>query len=260
MLLTALLLLTLLLSVITDLRSRRIPNTLTLPLAAVALLAHTVTGGWTGFLFSFEGLLLGLALLIIPFAMGWMGGGDVKLLAAVGAVLGPQQVFIVALYMAVVGGVIAAAVLGKRHGIVAVIHNLAVALRTLFIALIYGWKVAFPGGFSANLSGAVDQSDTSGGVPVPARVTTRAAASPASAPAGIDTATWDTVAIATVTHKSAALDTATVAATLDTAALETAASDDSADSDEAIRPGQETYPYAVAIAIGTLLSMWVGQI
>ncbi|MFA7167005.1 MAG: prepilin peptidase, partial [Desulfoplanes sp.] len=52
-----------------------------------------------------SGLLIGVACLFIPFALGGMGAGDVKLMGAVGAVLGPLGVFISFVYTAMLGGV-----------------------------------------------------------------------------------------------------------------------------------------------------------
>ena len=73
----------------TDLRSQRIPNALTLPLAVLGLAYHALTAGVGGLWFSSVGLALGLGLMLAPFLFGVMGGGDVKLMAAVGAWIGP---------------------------------------------------------------------------------------------------------------------------------------------------------------------------
>jgi len=65
-----------------------------------------------------KGLGLGLLLLVVPFAMGGMGAGDVKLLGMVGAFQGPNFVFNCFLWMALIGGAIAIVVLirEKRLG------------------------------------------------------------------------------------------------------------------------------------------------
>ena len=92
---------------VTDLRSRRIPNVLTFGAAGAALVYGAVTGGWTGLGNAALGWLIGALAFIVPFALGGLGGGDVKLLAAIGAWLGPAGAIWVALYAGVAGGVMA---------------------------------------------------------------------------------------------------------------------------------------------------------
>src|SRR4029450_2877695 len=74
---------------ITDVRTRRIPNLLTFGAAIAALLFHVSTGGASGLITSAGGWMLGAALFFPVFALRGMGAGDVKLLAAVGAWVGP---------------------------------------------------------------------------------------------------------------------------------------------------------------------------
>lgn len=95
------------LAVIYDVRSRRIPNWIVFGGMAFALLYHLYLGGCSGFFFSLKGLLLGICLLILPFALGGMGAGDVKLLGMVGALKGSIFVFYSFLAMALWGGLIA---------------------------------------------------------------------------------------------------------------------------------------------------------
>ncbi len=75
-------------AVIIDLKERRIPNWLTLPSLVVGLAIQTARGGGEGLVTGLTGAVAGAALLAVPFALGWMGGGDMKLLAAVGAFMG----------------------------------------------------------------------------------------------------------------------------------------------------------------------------
>lgn len=102
-----------------DLRTRRIPNGLTLSAAAGGIFYHTLTGGLSGTLFSLQGLAVGLALLSIPFILGGLGGGDVKLLGAVGALKGTGFIVTAVLCTAVWGGLVAlvAILLTKRFEI-----------------------------------------------------------------------------------------------------------------------------------------------
>jgi prepilin peptidase CpaA len=90
-----------------DIRTRRIPNSLTFGAAAVAFSFFSATGGVTAFTVSLAGWGIGLALFLPFFLLGGMGAGDVKLLAAVGAWLGPRQVIWSGLYGALAGGVLA---------------------------------------------------------------------------------------------------------------------------------------------------------
>lgn len=122
------------LACIWDLRTRRIPNVLTFSSAACALLFHLVTGGWPAAAWSLGGYVLGAVLFFPMFALRGMGAGDVKLLAAVGAWVGPGQVAVAALATSIAGGVLGLAVaLGYGY------------LRTAFSnlgMLLTHWRVA----------------------------------------------------------------------------------------------------------------------
>jgi prepilin peptidase CpaA len=121
------------LACISDLRTRRIPNVLTFSAGAAALAFHLLTGGWSAAGWSIAGCLLGALLFFPMFALRGMGAGDVKLLAAVGAWLGPSQVAIAALATSIAGGVIAL-VVALGHG------YLTAACRNLWMLLMH-WRV-----------------------------------------------------------------------------------------------------------------------
>ncbi|HEU5182837.1 MAG TPA: prepilin peptidase [Candidatus Polarisedimenticolia bacterium] len=91
----------------TDLRSRRISNQLVLAGLAAGCFLNTLRGGWAALGWSLAGALLGLAIFLPFFALGGMGAGDVKLLACLGSILGPRDLFAVALVGALAGGVLA---------------------------------------------------------------------------------------------------------------------------------------------------------
>jgi prepilin peptidase CpaA len=90
-----------------DVRTRKIPNILTLGGALVIVLLHGYAGGWSAVGSSLAGWALGVALFSPFFALGGLGAGDVKLLGLVGACLGPLAAVWVALYTSIAGGVMA---------------------------------------------------------------------------------------------------------------------------------------------------------
>lgn len=94
---------------VTDLRSRRIPNWLVFPFLAAGLALSFAPASWhgIGIAQSLEGFGLGLLLFGILAMMGGMGMGDVKLCAAIGAWVGPQQLFFALVVTAVAGGIMA---------------------------------------------------------------------------------------------------------------------------------------------------------
>jgi prepilin peptidase CpaA len=91
----------------TDLRWSRIPNWLTFPAMGFALLAHAWVGGLQGALFSLAGLGAGLGLFLVLYVTGSSGAGDVKLMAAVGALIGPYGALLSGLLAIMVGGLYA---------------------------------------------------------------------------------------------------------------------------------------------------------
>jgi prepilin peptidase CpaA len=98
-------------AVVTDLRSRRIPNWLVFPYLLAGLGFSFAPQSWhgIGFVQSLEGMGLGLLLFGILAVMGGMGMGDVKLCAAIGAWVGPQQLFFALVVTGIAGGIMAVA-------------------------------------------------------------------------------------------------------------------------------------------------------
>jgi prepilin peptidase CpaA len=116
-------------SAITDFKWKRIPNAFTLPAMAVSMLIHGLNSGISGFIFSIEGLFLGMALLIIFYIMGMMGAGDVKLMGAVGSILGPAGVFKAFLFTAIVGGIYALVVLAFNGQLIDFMKRIARSMK-----------------------------------------------------------------------------------------------------------------------------------
>lgn len=79
----------LLFAVVKDVRLRLIPNNICLAIVALGAIASVLTAGVTGLLTSALGIVIGLCILLPVYAFGGIGAGDVKLLAACGAYLGP---------------------------------------------------------------------------------------------------------------------------------------------------------------------------
>ncbi|ABK17180.1 A24 family peptidase [Syntrophobacter fumaroxidans] len=100
-----------------DMRKHRIRNVYTFPMVAVGLSFHALSGGLEGLVFSLKGLGLGIVFLIFPYLLGIMGAGDVKLMGAVGSILGSRGVFAAFLLTCVAGGVLAVIlmVLNSKH-------------------------------------------------------------------------------------------------------------------------------------------------
>jgi len=107
-----------------DLHTRRIPNTLTLGAAAAALIAAGAAGGVAGLTSSLSGWLLATALWLPVYALGGMGAGDVKLLAAVGAWLGPADAFHAAMYAGIAGAIMALSLAVSRGLLRQTVSNL----------------------------------------------------------------------------------------------------------------------------------------
>ena len=100
---------------VVDLRTRRVPNWLTFGTAALGItMAMTHLDG-VGVAGAFEGLLVGLLLMLPGHVIGRTGAGDVKLLAALGTLLGPRSIVMAFLYTAIAGGGIAVVVAMRRR-------------------------------------------------------------------------------------------------------------------------------------------------
>ncbi len=111
MLFNLILIIVLIVCVITDVRKRLIYNKVIFPALILSFLLHLFFNGWSGLGTSLLGFLIGFGILLIPYFMGGMGAGDVKLLALIGALKGPAFVVNTSIYMALLGGVIALGIL-----------------------------------------------------------------------------------------------------------------------------------------------------
>jgi len=116
----------------TDLRSRRIPNWLTAGAMVAGVVFHLLSSGGAGLGVAGLGFIVGLLVFFPFFALGALGAGDVKLMAALGTWVGAAAVINVALFGALAGGVLAVVVAAWHGYLRRAFRN----LRTLFT---YWW-------------------------------------------------------------------------------------------------------------------------
>ena len=107
-----------------DVASSRIPNVLTFTAIALALTFHLTAPAGAGAAYVVLGLLAGLAVFFPMFALGAMGAGDVKLMAALGAWVGWKAIVFVALYTSLAGGALAIVVAMRRNYLRKALGNL----------------------------------------------------------------------------------------------------------------------------------------
>jgi prepilin peptidase CpaA len=147
----------------TDLFTMTIPNRLTLGLGVAFFLLAPIAGlGWQDIL---SHMSAGAAMLlagILLFSLGWLGGGDAKLLAAASLWLGFDQLAMFLTYTAAFGGALALAILAYRGTPVSVFplpgwaarlhtkgegmpYGVAIAAGALFVYPATSWYAAFTG-------------------------------------------------------------------------------------------------------------------
>jgi prepilin peptidase CpaA len=97
-----------------DLRVRRVPNGLTAALAGTGLGVAAIGAGRIDMPAAVVGGLLGLVMMLPGYFFGATGGGDVKLLGAVGTLLGPAATGYAFICTLIAGGVLAL-IIAARH-------------------------------------------------------------------------------------------------------------------------------------------------
>jgi len=122
-----------------DWRYRRIPNSLLLPSFFLALVLNFRTLGINGIILTLAGLTIGFSLLIIPYLLGGIGAGDVKLLMVIGSFGGHTLVIYSFFLGAVIGGIISIAIYLVNYlsakKITAMPYGIPLALGTLIYIL-----------------------------------------------------------------------------------------------------------------------------
>jgi len=91
----------------TDIATRRIPNWLTYSGVLVGIVGHGLLQGWRGLLAAVAGGLIGGAAFLVFYLVHAMGAGDVKLITAIGCLVGPTPAVQIVLASAIAGGIFA---------------------------------------------------------------------------------------------------------------------------------------------------------
>jgi prepilin peptidase CpaA len=115
-----------------DVRYRRIPNWLSLGGVLLGLALNTfLYQGWPGLSFSLIGMAAGFGVYFLLYALRAMGAGDVKLMAAVGAIVGWRDWFGMFLITAVIGGVMALILVARRGRVKKTLWNVSFILNEM---------------------------------------------------------------------------------------------------------------------------------
>jgi prepilin peptidase CpaA len=124
----------------TDLRYGKIYNKLTLSCTIIGIIVNTYISGVHGLLLSLGGAALVLGLFLLFAKVGGIGGGDIKLMMAVGALMGFNFMIRALLLSAVAGGLLAVAVIARRRLLATSIKNLANGVAS---SVMYGVPLDF---------------------------------------------------------------------------------------------------------------------
>jgi len=99
-----------------DLRHNRVPNWINASALGAALLFATLSRGPAGLAQAAAGAAVGFGIFLVFYWAGAIGGGDIKLMAAFGGLLGPKGILVAALLAAIIGALLSAACLAwNRH-------------------------------------------------------------------------------------------------------------------------------------------------
>ena len=116
-------------AVYTDVRVGKIHNWVTVPFAGVGLILNGIGAGLDGVVRSLLGIAVGMGVFLFSALFGRiLGGGDIKLLMAVGAIQGPVFLLWTLVYMAIIGGALAILVSLWRRDLLASLKRLVSGL------------------------------------------------------------------------------------------------------------------------------------
>jgi prepilin peptidase CpaA len=116
---------------VTDIKTRRIPNWLVLAGLCLGIALNSFLFEWAGLKSSLYGAGLAFGIYFIFYALRAMGAGDVKLMAAIGAIVGPRLWLIIFFFTAIIGGVIALVLLLAKGRVKRTLLNVSIMLHQL---------------------------------------------------------------------------------------------------------------------------------
>lgn len=116
-----------------DWRSRLVPNWLTVSGFAIGVLANAILGGWAGAKASLFGAGIALAILLPVALLRGLGAGDWKLMGALGAIVGRQEIVYILFAAIVAAGVIAVAQMIREKRVFVTLLNLWELVRGFFV-------------------------------------------------------------------------------------------------------------------------------
>ena len=114
-----------------DLRERRVPNWLTILALAAGIGINVGYGHTAGLWMSLKGVGLALLIYLPLYLLRGVGGGDLKLMAGIGAIVGPANWFKLWLITAILGGVAALGLVIVKRRLRATLANVGAILKSL---------------------------------------------------------------------------------------------------------------------------------
>ena len=126
----------------TDLRSRRIPNWLTVPGAVVGVALNAIFDRWDGVKSSLLGIVVGLGLLLLFVLLRSLGAGDWKLAGALGAFTGPGRLVDLLIGSIFVAGLMAVALVIYKRRVMQTLRNIGHILVSLVTFRLPGSRVS----------------------------------------------------------------------------------------------------------------------